>query len=529
MAMPGRTRVSLAALVEPFVIKAAVFVSGSVLMSLEMAGSRVLAPYYGSTIFVWASLISVFLVALAFGYYAGGFLADKKPSFLLWASLLAAAGILTILIPFICGPANRLLLALPVPESLAVLIASVSIFFLPSLVLGMISPFAIKFITKNISLIGKASGKIYAWSALGNVLGTLFTAFFLIGRFGVFSIFMGLGITLLVVSGFIFLFRLRLPAAGGLLCVCSPFLLLLPLPRLVEIFPGEKAVFQKDSFYNHIVVSDNASEGSRRLRFDRFVEQAGIYLAPPYGSIHDTVSLFHLGAAFCPEMQKALFIGCGGGIAPRNYFSDYQPLKVDVVEIDPLVAQVSRDYFFFFEAPGLKINIDDGRRFVQKTGNSYDVAVLDVFNSAGQIPFHLLTREFFAELNSRLSDKGVVCLNLISPMQGRGGVLFNCVYKTLADVFGQVYIFPNMLSGKVMDRNKPMNIIILATKEKKRLSRDEIYTLIYKQELSGRLKVCGLAKAALFCYEPEPLREETGFILTDDFAPVDILYARYRF
>ncbi|MDD5020435.1 MAG: fused MFS/spermidine synthase [Candidatus Omnitrophica bacterium] len=512
-------------------IKAVVFISGCVLMSLEIAGSRILAPYFGNTIFVWSSLISVLLMALAGGYYAGGRLADRKPSFRLWAVLLCAAGLATAAVPFIAGPVNRMLLfRLGVGDRAGVLAASALIFFLPSLALGIVSPFAVKFSVKHISRVGNVTGELYAWSALGNVLGTLFTAFFLISRMGVFTIFVVLGCVLLAVSGLVFLLTQKPPGplASFLIFIAAASLFFLPLPPLVETSSAELIVFQKDSFYNHLVVSDDPVRGVRKLRFDREIEQTGIELSGNYGSIHDTTSFLHLPVAFFPQMKNVLFLGCGGGIVPRNYFCDYPGIEIDVVEIDPLVVRVSRDYFFFFPAPRIHVHIDDGRRFIQRSDKAYDVVVIDVFNSAGHIPFHLLTREFFGELYEKMSGNGVVALNLISPMEGEGGALYRAVYKTLSSVFPQVYVFPVVLSDPWQDRTKPMNIIMVAVKERERRSPQELYDLIAAQTHSGFVKVPQLEEAARFCRDVAAEEMERADLLTDDFSPVELLYEKSR-
>jgi spermidine synthase len=511
-----------------FLIKTIVFISGSVLMSLEIAGSRVLAPYYGSTIFVWSSLITVLLTALAVGYYAGGRLADKRPSFLLWGILLAVAGLLTIAVPFIAGPVNRMLL-FRFDDRLGSLVSSCLVFFLPSFVLGIISPFAVKFSVKNISRVGNVTGELYAWSAVGNVLGTLLTAFFLIGRMGVFSIFVTLGAVLLAASGIVFLAT----ASGSRRLASLPVFILpgmfflLPLPPLIEFSPEEKIVFQKDSFYNHLVVTDDPAAGVRKLRFDKQIEQAGIVLSGNYGSIYSTTSMLHLPVAFSPAMKRVLFIGCGGGIVPRNYFCDYAGVEVDVVEIDPMVIKASRDYFFFFPAPQIRVYADDGRRFVQKAQEKYDVVVMDVFGSVGQIPFHLLTREFFLEVNGILEEEGVVALNLISPLEGKGAELFRSVYKTMSSVFPQTYVFPAVFSDAPQDKIEPQNIIIVATRQQKRLGSEELFNLIDGQVRSGRIRVSHLAESVWFSHRVSDEEMKDALLLTDDFAPVELLYGKF--
>src|SRR5688572_2780203 len=149
-----------------------VFVSGAVLMSLEIVGSRVLAPYFGSSIFVWGSLISVVLAALSLGYYWGGRLADRNPSFarLLW--LLLVPGILIFILPFIYPAVNLWLATVDFGVRMNPLIASTIYFLLPGIFLGTISPYAIRLATTALSSVGTTAGSLYALSTCGSICGT---------------------------------------------------------------------------------------------------------------------------------------------------------------------------------------------------------------------------------------------------------------------------------------------------------------------------------------------------------------------
>src|SRR5208337_3698970 len=177
-----------------------VFVSGAVVMALELLGSRLLAPVFGNSIFVWGSLIGVVLAALSTGYYLGGKIADLKPDFQVLSIVIFVAGLLVIGLPALAPPLFDWIVKLSIGDRYSPLLATVALLGLPSVLLGMVSPFAIRLAAKSFEQLGKASGNLYALSTLGSIVGTFLTVFVLIPEFGVNKIILSLGVTLLVVA-----------------------------------------------------------------------------------------------------------------------------------------------------------------------------------------------------------------------------------------------------------------------------------------------------------------------------------------
>lgn len=496
-------------------------------MALEIAGSRVLAPYFGSTIFVWGSLIGVLLAALAIGYYLGGRLADRTPTYFMWSSVIGLAGFFILIIPFASGIINRTIISLQMEDRVGSLIASGALFFMPSVLLGMVSPFAIKFKLKNILSVGNIAGSLYAISALGSIFGTIFTAFYLINKMGVFTIFITLGITLTAVSIIIFFFSKAFTNCLLLIILTLLFLLtaVVKAPALLKISDTEKIIFQKDSFYNHIIVSDDEVSRIRRLRFDKY-DQTAIYLKGAFESVHNITDMYHLTVVFASKLENILFIGGGGAVVPRNFYYDYSPINIDVVEIDPVVAYVSKRYFFFRPDNRLRLHIADGRKFIQKTEKKYDIIMIDVFNSASKIPFHMLTQEFFAEVKQAIGPDGVVALNIVSSAQGEKDKLFKSVYKTLSSVFENVYAFPRIIFDRKINYARLMNIILIATESKAKLSNQEMFEKAAFLVKSERIKISNLADYTRHCLTFSALQLKDAPLLTDDFAPVELMSSR---
>ncbi len=186
------------------------FLSGAVLLGLEIVASRVLAPYFGNSVYVWGSLISVFLLALSIGYWLGGIVADKRPNLTTLAAVLAAAAICTLVLPLVYLPAGQFIADLGLEFRFSVLLASVLFFLAPSVLMGMVSPFAIKLSATGLDAIGRTSGRVYAISTLGSISGALAVSFFLIQWLGTRSIVIVLGLTLLALAVACVVFEKRL-------------------------------------------------------------------------------------------------------------------------------------------------------------------------------------------------------------------------------------------------------------------------------------------------------------------------------
>jgi hypothetical protein len=181
-------------------IKFVVFICGAIVMSFEILGSRVLAPNFGSSVFVWGSLISIFLTGLSAGYYLGGRLADINPSSRKLSLIIIAPGLLFLTFPLYSGSISDWIFVQDLGVRMSPLIASSALFLVPSVFLGIVSPYTAKLMICSLHTSGKTIGTLYALSTFGSIIGTLITSFYLITLAGVNALIMGQGVLLIVLA-----------------------------------------------------------------------------------------------------------------------------------------------------------------------------------------------------------------------------------------------------------------------------------------------------------------------------------------
>src|SRR3972149_6183993 len=234
------------------------FVCGAATMALEIMGSRLLAPVFGDSVFVWGSIIGVVMTSLALGYYLGGNMADRQPSFRNFSLIILAAGIFTVLIPISSPTVLELVIHSGLGDRYGPLLATALLLAAPTTLLGMISPYSIRLAAKNLVTVGGISGSLYSISTGGSIFGTFFTVFVLIPEFGVRSIFFSIGIVLVAISiiGFTRMERIFVIFIAATLMMPSSNVLL----GTLTLYSGN-LVYQKDTPYNSLNVVDDANRG----------------------------------------------------------------------------------------------------------------------------------------------------------------------------------------------------------------------------------------------------------------------------
>ena len=496
-----------------FLLNVVVFISGAVLMALEIVGSRVLAPYFGSSIFVWGSLISVVMTALSIGYYWGGWLSAREPSYAKLLLLLVIPGVVIFFLPFVYPAINEWIAIMDLGVRLSPLVACSALFLLPGIFIGTISPYVIRLAATQLNTVGSTAGTLYAVSTCGSIAGTLLTAFYLIPVLGVSNIIHALGITLvclsLVVVPLIRLNRVSVTRAVAAVSVLFGWINLGWTP-----VAWAKTLMQKDTFYHRIRIEED--DEARYMYFDRTLQSA-MTLKDPTALRLIYSRYTSLGFTFRADAKKMLLIGLGGGSIPKKLNKEFPNMEIDAVEIDPEVIKLAKDHFNIKEGKQLRLHAQDGRLFLTRTQTQYDVIMLDAYFTDA-MPFHLATKQFFELAQKKLTPNGIVVANLISAVTGPSGKIARAFARTLRQVYPQTYIFASRRPDNV-SLETIQNVIVIATRDKQRIDIKEI------------VKRASALDKGLF---PDPVQDiavayfdrqlpEDVPILTDDYAPTDNL------
>jgi spermidine synthase len=344
------------------------------------------------------------------------------------------------------------------------------------------------------------------------------TSFWLISVLGVSRIVYVLGVVLVAVAAGILLLERRW-LRGAATMACAGAVLWVALWNTGVREAKSSMLLEKDSFYHHIEVGE---EGRTRYMYFDNTYQTAMLLDDPWKIEFTCIRYMSLGLALRPEPKRAVNIGLGGGSFSKRLARDYREVLMDGVDIDRDVVDAARRFFEVPEDPRLRLHAVDGRRFIQEAAGSYDLVFLDAYN-ADTIPFHLTTREFYREIDSRLAAGGVVVSNIIGVLEGEGSEYFRAMYKTIADTFPVVYVFP-VIEYRGDDYTDEINIIVVATREGPRLSKAEF--VARTSLLGGRLAPPEeIAEFASALYE-RTIDVSDVPLLTDDFAPVDLLRAK---
>lgn len=487
------------------------------LLALEIIASRIIAPVFGNSIYVWGSLIGVFLAALAAGYVVGGRLADRWPSHTGFAGVLFLAGLLVFPIPLAAPDVLSSLSAADVGPRAGPLAAAAVLFFLPGAVMGMVSPYAIRLRARTVATIGNVAGVVYAVSTLGSIAGTLLGSFVLLDVMRVPSIVHLLGEILLILALVGWMAARRFAVAGG---ATLAVLVLLGVPGWRTPRTAQESLrYERDTVYHRITVTDEG--GVRFLRLDNYWQSARDH-ADPRRTVFAYSDHMHLPVAFVPHSRRVLMIGLGGGTVPTRYHDDYGQVRIEVAELDPAVIDVAREHFDVPVDDRLRVVAQDGRLFVARSAERYDIILLDAY-LIDTIPFHLGTREFFALVKSRLAPGGVLGSNVIGALSGPRSGLFRAIYKTMAAVFPTVYVFAvdwEPYGGAESRRN----IILVGTSEP-RLPRGAVLDAAARARVTPGVTLPRFINAARDLYD-DSIRTDDVPVLTDDFAPVETLIQR---
>lgn len=277
--------------------------------------------------------------------------------------------------------------------------------------------------------------------------------------------------------------------------------------------PG-RVVFETFSPYHQVQVIDEP--GVRILSFNG-TRETKMSLANPLQGHFEYTEYFHTPWVWNRGIQRVLMLGLGGGSIQRAYQHYYTNVMVDTVELDPVVVKVAKEYFKVTETPTFKIYNQDGRMFLNRTSETYDVIILDAYTKSrygSSIPPHLTTKEFFTLASGRMTTNGVLAYNVIGDLQDSRPEIVGALYRTLKQVFPQVYAFPAGTS---------MNVVLVATKsavpfDYARVQREGTALVQTRKVMLPTFA----ARLRVFRNAP-PRSAGVSPVLTDDRAPVETL------
>lgn len=488
------------------------FITGAVILGYELAVSRLVAPYFGNSVYTWGILLSIVMASLSLGYMIGGKIADKtkklRPAL---AMIVFFSGIL-LLLSYYSGNwlLEQSLVLLSIQSSgwgyITVLSAAMLVSFAPAMILlGLISPILLKLSITQVGVVGNRAGTLSMMGSIGGIIGALGTSFGLIPSLGVhwsilfFSIVMSASALLLTVKK-----NFKIVIISSLIIFCMIGVVsFLGKSRLADLI-------QIESLYNHITLffKNNVtymSTGSARAVQSQSLSRSGVM-----GSYLDYFALSPL-LTNQEKPQSVLLIGVAGGtvIKQLNLFFPDQ-LKIDAVEIDPKMVDLAKQYFELTDDEA-NLVVAEGRQYLSTTNNRYDIILVDAFSTDVFAPSHLMTSEFFLVAKEKLNPGGVLLYNVISPETSESG---STLYSAISQTILQQFQFVSRISLQQNSEALGNHVLIASST-----------VLAQEIDTSSLPTEAARARAEEFLQGIQPVsRNSSSIILTDDKNPVEYLY-----
>jgi spermidine synthase len=277
---------------------------------------------------------------------------------------------------------------------------------------------------------------------------------------------------------------------------------------------GRKVIFERISQYHHIQVYDEGDV--RTLSFNGSWEST-MSLTNPLTGHFEYTEYFQMPFIWNPDIKRVLMAGLGGGSTPRAFQHYYTNTAVDIVELDPAVVEVAKTYFHLVETPKLQVHTNDARQYMRLSTNTYDLILMDAYATGpfgSEIPASLTTKEFFTIANKRLSTNGILAYNIIGQIHGSRERLLAALYRTMKEVFPEVYLFP---------ANESQNVVFIATRSPEHYSWFKVEEQGNARIHSGLVTLPTFAERMRQFINQPPPNLDNAVILTDDYSPVESL------
>lgn len=490
-----------------------VFVAGMASLATEFGASRLLAPYFGDSLYVWGVLIGLVLIYLSVGYVIGGKIADRWPRPQVLFQLTAVSGLWIALIPLVSYPI--LLKALDGFATvsaglvLSTLVSVVLLFAVPVVLLGCVSPFAIRLLLRDVASGGNTAGFVYALSTTGSIVGTFLPVFYLIPTFGTRATLVGFGVALLLASA---LGLVSAPRRSVIAVVLAVLVVAASLLTTHGIKPPEQGtlLYEKESAYNYIQVVRAGSEVQLILNEGQAVHSIydpGTLTTRGYWDDMLLAPSFRPAQRTAPSPHRVAILGMAGGTVARQYVAGFgRGVQITGVELDPAIVDVGRRYFDLGSAHA-KIVVQDARYWLatRPADDKYDVILVDAYRQP-YIPFHLTTQEFFQLARRHLAPGGVMVVNV-----GRTATdyrLVDAIASTMKPVYDNVFL---------LDPPAYANTLVYGTTEPTTMADVNHNVSLAQGKLLEQVASDALAEQTI---RPSPYRSRP---FTDDVAPVENL------
>ncbi len=518
---------------------ATVFVTGMSIMAIEMSASRLVAPFFGTSLVVWTNIIGLIMLSLSVGYYYGGRLADRRPEWALLYKLITGAGIGMFIIPYIANPVMSYAASGTVGTFLGSLIAVVLLFIVPFTLLGMVAPFVIKLAANTIDDVGNTAGSIYALSTVGSIIGTYLPALLFIPWLGTRRtiLFFAAALVLVGIAGLLrgAKGKATVSKAAAVIPLLAFGLAIVGPPGDVKaiVARGRTKLLETESLYNYIQIQQREipmKNGKTRKRnllvlnegfaVHSVYDPEGPY-SPFVGSVWDYFGVCGIPLTGRKEgPMDVCIVGLAAGTISKQMFSIYGPtfdLKVDGVEIDPEIIRLGKEHFGMTEK-GLNAVAEDGRTFLQRTKKKYDLIITDAYRQP-YIPFHLTTKEYFRAKSAHLKDNGIMAIN-VGTLSDQSE-LFQRIVTSVNSQFPYVYYIPVSFPGALFT-----NFVVIGAKREldplPLLHPAKNDMILKTRTLKGWLVVRSVLRKARNNWKVFK-RKEGVLPLTDDKAPVEFL------
>lgn len=466
-------------------------------MGLELIAARVLSPYVGSSNVVWTSIIGIILASMSLGYWLGGKKADKDANIDQLSNILLFAGLATSAIPILETLIVKQFAGVIGNLIITAILCAIIVFSIPSFILAMISPFAVKIKSKEDNEIGSLSGRISSLSTIGSIVGTFLMGFVLIPNIGVTNINIGVTLLLVIMSILAREKRDKKYFYTTVLMVCIMLILIL-LGKWIFKLDNPDILLDTDSQYSRIWVKQVATEKTnyKTLQVDTGLES---YINAETGEMGAKYLRFYdLFEYFNKDAQSTLLIGGAAYTYPIHYLDKYENKTIDVVEIDDKMTKIAIDQFGLnINEPRLKIYNQDGRSYLNYSENKYDTILIDAFKGVNA-PFELTTYEALVNARNMLNENGIVLTNIISSVEGKDSKFIQYEYATYKAVFDDVKVF--MVNSKDIEAKQNLILVGIKGNPQKDESKYDEYVNYLDTEVTEF--------------------ETNKKIVTDDFAPI---------